>query len=76
MSLSDLLTTDNRYGNTTITHWNKNEVSIRVEIEAKAESDDAAQATLDRVQVEIKKSGKHCFSRDLSQRAEMEREQE
>lgn len=57
VSLSDLLTTDNRYGNTTITHWNKNEVSIRVEIEAKAESDDAAQATLDRVQVEIKKSG-------------------
>lgn len=57
VSLSDLLMTDNRYGNTTITHWNKNEVSIRVEIEAKAESDDAAQATLDRVQVEIKKSG-------------------
>ena len=32
VSLSDLLMTDNRYGNTTITHWNKNEVAIRVEI--------------------------------------------
>lgn len=57
VSLSDLLQTDNRYGNTTITHWNKNEVSIRVEIEAKAESTEAAQATIDRVQIDIKKTG-------------------
>lgn len=57
VSLSDLLQTDNRYGNTTITHWNKNEVSIRVEIEAKAESAEAAQATIDRVQIDIKKTG-------------------
>ena len=58
VSLSDLLMTDNRYGNTTITHWNKNEVAIRVEIEAKAESADAAQACIDRVNIELKKSGK------------------
>ncbi len=57
VSLSDLLMTDNRYGNTTITHWNKNEVAIRVEIEAKAESADAAQACIDRVNIELKKSG-------------------
>lgn len=55
VSLSDLLMTDNRYGNTTITHWNKNEVAIRVEIEAKAENEETAQATLDRIQVAIDK---------------------
>lgn len=57
VSLSDMLLTDNRYGNTTVTHWNKNEALIRVEIEAKAETEEAAQATLDRVQIELKKSG-------------------
>lgn len=57
VSRSDLLLTDNRYGNTTITHWDKNEVQIRVEIEAKAKNDEQAQTTLDRVQIEIKKTG-------------------
>lgn len=57
VSLSDLLMTDNRYGNTTITHWNKNEVAIRVEIEAKAETEERAQATIDRIQIELKKTG-------------------
>lgn len=57
VSLSDQLLIDNRYGNTTVTHWNKNEALIRVEIEAKAETEEAAQATLDRVQIELKKSG-------------------
>lgn len=57
ISLSDLLLADNRYGNITVTHWNKNEALIRVEIEAKAETEEAAQATLDRVQIELKKNG-------------------
>lgn len=57
VSLSDLLMTDNRYGNTTITHWNKKEVSIRVEIEAKANSAETAQAIIDRIQIELKKTG-------------------
>lgn len=57
VSLSDLLMTDNRYGNTTITHWNKKEVSIRVEIEAKANNAETAQAILDRIQIELKKTG-------------------
>ena len=57
VSRNDLLQTDNRYGNTTITHWDKNEVQIRVEIEAKAKNDEQAQATLDRIQIEIKKTG-------------------
>lgn len=57
VSLSDQLLINNRYGNITVTHWNKNEALIRVEIEAKAETEEAAQATLDRVQIELKKSG-------------------
>lgn len=57
ISLSDQLLIDNRYGNTTVTHWDKNEALIRVEIEAKADTEEAAQATLDRVQIELKKSG-------------------
>ena len=32
ISLSDLLLADNRYGNITVTHWNKNEALIRIEI--------------------------------------------
>ena len=57
VSLSDQLLVDNRYGNITVTHWNKNEALIRVEIEAKAETEETAQATLGRVQIELKKSG-------------------
>lgn len=57
VSLSDKLLTDNRYGSTTITHWNKNEVAIRVEIEARANNDKNAQATLDRIQIELNKTG-------------------
>lgn len=57
VSLSDNLLVDNRYGNVTITHWNRNEVSIRVEIEASAGSEKRVQEILDRINVEIKKSG-------------------
>ena len=32
---NDILQVDNRYGNITVTHWSKSEVSIRVVIEAK-----------------------------------------
>lgn len=57
VSLSDLLMTDNRYGNTTITHWNKSEVEIRVVIEAKAEKEQNAQDIIDRVQIDLMKRG-------------------
>lgn len=57
VSLSDRLEVDNRFGNITITHWNKNEVSIQVVVEAKARNDEKAQASIDRVQIEMGKSG-------------------
>ncbi|MDR0538150.1 MAG: hypothetical protein LBH04_08975 [Tannerellaceae bacterium] len=54
---NDRLSIDNRYGSIAISHWSKNEVAIRVEITAKASSDAKAQANLDRVNVEHKRSG-------------------
>ena len=57
VSLSDQLNVENRYGAITITHWAKNEVAIRVVVESKARNDEQAQKGLDRVKIELKKSG-------------------
>lgn len=57
VSATDLLQVDNRFGNITVTHWNRNEVAIRVEIESKSNSESRAQENLDAVRIEIKKSG-------------------
>lgn len=57
LNKGDVLMTDNRYGNTTVTRWNKNEASIRVEIEVKTKSEETSQKLLDRIQVELKKNG-------------------
>ena len=54
---SDILQVDNRYGNITVTHWSKSEVSIRVVIEAKARNDERAQAIIDRVNIRMEKMG-------------------
>lgn len=48
---------DNRYGNITVTHWNKEEVAIQVVIEAKARNESRLQQLLDRVTIELDKSG-------------------
>ena len=52
VSNGDELAIENRYGEITITHWNRNEVEIRVEIETRAENDQLAQTTLDRISIE------------------------
>ncbi len=54
---NDLLQIDNRYGNITVTHWSKNEVEIRVKVEAKAGRETTAQEALDRVRIDLKKEG-------------------
>lgn len=48
---NDQLQVDNRFGNITVTHWNKNEVSIHVVVEAKANSEKRVQQNLDRVTI-------------------------
>ncbi len=57
VSASDQLRVENMYGNITIVHWDKNEVAIRVVIEAKASSDSRAQEIIDRVTISMNKSG-------------------
>ena len=54
---NDILQVDNRFGNITITHGNKSEVSIRVVIEAKARNNEKAQAIIDRVNIRMEKTG-------------------
>ena len=56
VSPNDRLVTNNCYGNTTITYWDMNEVSIRVEIEVKAKKESLAQEMLDRIQIELCKT--------------------
>ena len=51
------LAIENRYGEITITHWNRNEVAIKVEIESRAANDQTAQANLDRISIEIQQIG-------------------
>lgn len=57
VSKSDLLEIDNRYGGITVTHGSKNEVAIHVVIEAKAHSEERAQAMIDRVSIRMEKTG-------------------
>ena len=42
VSAGDQLSIDNRYGNITITHWNKKQVEIRVVVESRARREAAA----------------------------------
>lgn len=62
VSGGEMLKTDNRYGNTTVTYWAMNEVSVRVEIEAKTVSNAAAQEMIDRVQIELSKDGNTIYA--------------
>jgi len=57
VSLSDKLNIENRYGNITVTHWNKNEIAIKVVIEAKANNDRRAEELLDYVSISLDKTG-------------------
>lgn len=51
------LAIENRYGEITVTHWNRNEVAIKVEIEIRAANDQTAQANLDRISIEMRQIG-------------------
>jgi hypothetical protein len=62
VGLSEQLNVDNQYGSITLTHWNQNEVAIRVVVESKANNDNRAQEGLDRVQIELKKSGNTVYA--------------
>lgn len=57
VSRNDLLQVDNRFGNITVTHWNRQEVSIQVKIETKSSRETHVQRILDDIKVEIRKTG-------------------
>ncbi|MDR1938030.1 MAG: hypothetical protein LBQ73_05985 [Tannerellaceae bacterium] len=62
VGLNDHLNVDNKYGSITVTHWAKNEVAIRVVVESKAGSESRAQEGLDRVRIELNKSGNTVYA--------------
>jgi hypothetical protein len=61
VSLNDQLIVENRNGDISISYWEKNEVGIRVVVESKAVTERRAQETLDKVQIELEKSGNTVY---------------
>jgi hypothetical protein len=59
---NDRLNVDNRYGSITVTHWEKQEIAIRVVIESKAGTESRAQDGLDNVQIELKKTANTVYA--------------
>lgn len=57
VSASDVLEIENQYGNITVTHWEKNEIEIRVVIEAKARNNKRVEELLEYADVRIEHSG-------------------
>lgn len=57
VSKSDLLQVDNRFGNITITHGNKNQVDFRIVIEVKARTESRVQTLFDRISIDLNKEG-------------------
>ena len=54
---NDQLQVDNCYGNIHVTYWKKNEVEFRIVIEAKTKSEEKAQEWIDRVKIQMDKTG-------------------
>lgn len=54
---NDRLEIDNRYGNITVSYWEKSEVNIRIVIEANARSSSRAQELLDYVTIDLNQYG-------------------
>jgi len=61
VKLSDNLDIDNRYGNITVTHWKRDAIEIRVEIEAHANTERRAQELLDYVHIELEKTANTVY---------------
>lgn len=61
VSKSDNLNLDTRYGDITISHWNRNEISIRVVVEAKARNERRVSEMLDYVKIDLNKTGNTVY---------------
>ncbi len=51
----DRVYADNKYGNITVTHWDKQEVSVKVVVTAKARTEERIKALLEHPQIRIEK---------------------
>jgi hypothetical protein len=54
---SDVLNIDNKFGNVHITTWNRNEIQVKVDIVSRANSEQNAQAMLDKISISESRSG-------------------
>lgn len=68
VSASDNLSIDNRYGDVTIMHWDKNEIEIKVVIEAKANTDNRVEELLNYVSIDLEHSGKTVYGKTSMKR--------
>lgn len=55
VNASDKLQVDNKYGSITITHWNRDEVAIQVDIEVSAGAERKADDLIDRITIATRK---------------------
>ncbi|MDR0428077.1 MAG: hypothetical protein LBH12_05690 [Dysgonamonadaceae bacterium] len=62
VSVGGKLVVDNRYGNVTVTYWSKNEVSLRVVVEANARTEGDAKEKLDQIDIQMQKSGNTVYA--------------
>jgi hypothetical protein len=58
---ADILNIDNRYGRVHVNTWNKNEIKVKVDMIARAGSDNKATDMLSRMKVEESKDGNTIF---------------
>lgn len=57
VSKSDVLHIDNKFGNVHVNTWNRNEIQVKVDIISRANSDQTAQAMLDKISLADSRSG-------------------
>lgn len=62
---ADILNIDNRYGRVHVNTWNKNEIKVKVDMIARAGSDNKATDMLSRMKVEESKDGNTIFLRTM-----------
>lgn len=58
VTADDKLEIDNQFGNVAVTTWDKNEISIDIEIGSRAATDERAQEILDKLDVKDSRSGR------------------
>ncbi|HXB95987.1 MAG TPA: hypothetical protein VNU70_12545, partial [Puia sp.] len=58
VTAEDRLTIDNQFGNVVVTTWDKQQITVDIEISARAASDGKAQGIMDKIDVHESRSGR------------------